>query len=240
MNSEERSSAAGTGPRARASAWGILVGPAFLGLAAWLHLGNPPAEIPRQEPMRVDTRRLTTEPRRKPSELHDGRPLIFVNSFLRHCSECHNFPLSEVQIRNRQQHGHIVLEHGINDACHNCHDLSNMDQLILRGGRSIPYADVPELCRTCHGPTFQDWQRGIHGRVNGYWDATRGEQHHLRCVECHDPHRPRHPAMDPLVPLPGPNTLRMGDPRWRAGESHEGPEEDPLRRVTVQSREEDR
>ena len=33
------------------------------------------------------------------------------------------------------------------------------------------------------------------------------EQRRLKCTECHDPHSPAYPRMQPL---PGPNTLRMG------------------------------
>ena len=65
---------------------------------------------------------------------------------------------------------------------------------------------------------------------NGYWDTSAGEQIRLKCTECHDPHVPRVPAMDPLQPLPGPHTLRMGDPK---SEPHLEPEQprDPLIRA---------
>jgi hypothetical protein len=75
----------------------------------------------------------------------------------------------------------------------------------------------------------------MHGRTNGYWDASRGEARRLTCTECHDPHAPALPAM---TPLPGPATIRMhvvpADPhraapesplrRWSAGEGETPPE----------------
>lgn len=47
----------------------------------------------------------------------------------------------------------------------------------------------------------------VHGRTNGYWDTSRGEQSRRKCIECHDPHQPPFP---PMRPAPGPETLRMG------------------------------
>jgi hypothetical protein len=54
---------------------------------------------------------------------------------------------------------------------------------------------------------YRDWLHGSHGRTNGYWDTTRGEQSRRTCIECHDPHRPPFP---PMPPAPGPRTLRLG------------------------------
>ena len=36
-----------------------------------------------------------------------------------------------------------------------------MNRLVLHGGESIPYSEVPRLCQKCHGPTYRDWERGI-------------------------------------------------------------------------------
>jgi hypothetical protein len=73
-------------------------------------------------------------------------------------------------------------------------------------GTPIPWDQPQLLCAKCHGPVYRDWQHGSHGRLNGYWDKTRGPQIRRRCIECHDPHTP---PFTPLKPAPRPNTLRM-------------------------------
>lgn len=78
------------------------------------------------------------------------------------------------------------------------------------------------VCAKCHGPVYRDWQNGSHGRINGYWDRSRGPQTRRRCIECHDPHAP---PFAPLAPAPGPSTLRMGAPSGGPMEEHH----DPLR-----------
>jgi hypothetical protein len=149
--------------------------------------------------------------------------------------DCHMlFPAMDEPPERLQQHTDIVLDHGINDRCRNCHDTVNRDRLVLQSGESIPFSEVVELCAKCHGPTYRDWQRGMHGRTNGFWNVVMGDAWRLNCIECHDPHNPRFPAMDPLIPLPPPNTLRMGR---RRGHSSDIPEEaDPLRRVLHRSK----
>jgi formate-dependent nitrite reductase cytochrome c552 subunit len=94
----------------------------------------------------------------------------------------------------------------MNAQCYNCHSNQNRNKLILKGGEEVSYRDVQLLCASCHGPTFRDWEKGMHGRTNGYWDSTKGESVRLVCTQCHDPHTPR---FGTLVPLPGPSTLRM-------------------------------
>ena len=60
--------------------------------------------------------------------------------------------------------------------------------------------DVTLLCAKCHGPKYRDWKAGVHGRQNGYWDATKGPKEKLRCIQCHDPHKPAFPPIKPLAP----------------------------------------
>ena len=87
------------------------------------------------------------------------------------------------------------------------------------------YDQVQDLCASCHGPTYRDWEKGIHGRTNGYWDTSKGEQTRLVCTQCHDPHAP---AFGKLVPLPGPNTLRMNDGGGPDPDYHHAPKHNPL------------
>ena len=99
------------------------------------------------------------------------------------------------------------MKHGLNTWCLSCHHSENRDAFVDDRGEEIPWDQPQLLCAKCHGPVFRDWQHGAHGRTNGYWDKSQGEQTRRKCIECHDPHQPPFP---PMRPAPGPNTLRMG------------------------------
>lgn len=224
----ERGKSMGTASSSKVGAAAWLVGPAFLGLAAWLWLGGGSSEIPGRPDVPVDLRRLSTAPRRV--TIGDP-PTIRINNYERHCNDCHQvFEISAEQRANRMQHQHVELQHGINVQCRHCHDARDMNGLLLRDETHIAFADVDRLCAQCHAQVHDDWRRGIHGRINGYWDPSQGEVRKLGCIECHDPHQPRTPAMDRLQPLPGPHTLRMGEPAAQH-EVHPPEERDPLRRA---------
>ena len=206
---------------------GFVVGPAFLLLALWLVAGPNLAEVPKTSPVSIHPDALTTAPRR--AVLTDP-PTIFLDGYQRTCNDCHRiFPAQEDPPARLFRHTHIHLEHGINDRCRNCHDVEDRNRLVLHSGETLPFGDVVNLCAKCHGPIYRDWQRGMHGRANGYWDAKYGDRRLLGCTECHDPHNPRVPAMDPLRPLPPPNTLRMARHEEPVTVDHE--ERDPLRRA---------
>ena len=210
----------------------LFAGTGFLLLAAWFLYGTDPATVPEARSARVNPAVLVPGPRRTP--LGDP-PQVKLAGFTYTCMDCHRlFPPRSDPPQPLRQHRHIVMEHGINHQCRNCHDLEDRDRLVLQGGASIPYDEVVRLCAECHGPVYRDWQRGMHGRTNGYWDPRRGPRHRLGCTECHDPHHPRHPAMDPVAPLPPPHTLRMPPP---VPEHEKAPaeERDPLRRAILRS-----
>ncbi|MCP3978870.1 MAG: hypothetical protein GY716_06005 [bacterium] len=217
-----------SGDRRGIPAWsGWLIAPVFLLLAAWMYAGPELVELPETPAHHVDPAELSFEARRQP--LTDP-PTILNAGFEQSCNSCHRlFPPKDNDTAGeaRLQHTHIALNHGINDRCRNCHSRGDRDRLVMRGGKRIGYDDVVQLCSNCHGPTYRDWMRGMHGRTNGYWDASRGESVRLGCTACHDPHNPRVPAMDPLRPLPGPRSLRA-----EHRSEHVVVEElDPLRRV---------
>jgi hypothetical protein len=195
----------------------------FLALAAWFVFSSGQAEIPTAATPEVDEAALSTAPIR---DTESDRPTVNIAGFELNCMECHALFRSRPETPRRlTQHQHIVLDHGINDRCFNCHDNENRNALSLRGDRTVPYTEVARLCAKCHGPTYRDWQGGLHGRSMYAWDPNGAGQRRLRCSECHDPHAP---AVDPFTPLPGPNTLRMGEPQ----PAHHGGEVDiidPLR-----------
>jgi hypothetical protein len=135
-------------------------------------------------------------------------PRYVVAGFTYRCSDCHNVLPSPAETeRVLTQHTEIELEHGLNTRCFNCHHPKKRDSYVDDFGREIPWNQPQLLCAKCHGPVYRDWQHGAHGRSNGYWDQTRGEQTRRRCIECHDPHTPPFPAMKPA---PGPYSPTVG------------------------------
>lgn len=208
---------------------GFLIGPVFLALAAWFVWGLDTAAVPPASTPGFDKVGISTKPLRK--TLSDP-PTIHLHEFDRTCMECHMTFLNETPlVTELGQHKQIKLQHGVNNHCFDCHHVKDRDSLVLRRGKKISFDQVIELCAQCHVSIHRDWLMGLHGRRLGHWDTSQGERRQLGCTECHDPHRPRHPAMQRLKPLPGPNTLRMGTPT----EHTDHGAEDPLRRAGMPS-----
>ena len=123
------------------------------------------------------------------------------------CSECHSlFDSRRERQFDRQQHTHLVHDHGLNDRCFNCHAYHDHNQLALYDDEMVGFEESTQLCAKCHGPTWRDWEQGMHGRTAGTWRSGDERRVRLVCVQCHDPHAP---AFPPMEPLPGPDTLRM-------------------------------
>ncbi|MHC5023749.1 MAG: cytochrome c3 family protein [Planctomycetota bacterium] len=195
----------------------------FIALAAWFALGPRVVDLPIPPAASVTPDEARPRAMRPPPR---ERPLITVAGFEMNCMECHRlFDSAPDAPRRLAQHRDINLDHGLNDRCFNCHDRHDRNRLALRGNRTVPFTNVARMCAECHGPTYRDWQRGMHGQTMGYWDAEAGAQRRLHCSECHDPHSP---AFRPMAALPGPNTLRMGDQTPAHGEAVEAV--DPLRK----------
>lgn len=109
-----------------------------------------------------------------------------------------------------KEHEDIVMGHGSHDRnnnCFNCHNETNLVTFQTRDGRQLKLDESPPLCGSCHGPTYRDWEAGVHGRTSGYWDRQLGPADRKQCVSCHDPHKPPFP---PRHPAPGPHPLRGG------------------------------
>jgi hypothetical protein len=105
------------------------------------------------------------------------------------------------------EHPDIVMGHGThgrNNICFNCHNENNLTELQPRDGRELKLEESTQLCGSCHGPTYRDWESGAHGRANGYWNTALGAQVKRDCVNCHNPHSPRFPGR---APAPGPHPL---------------------------------
>lgn len=127
--------------------------------------------------------------------------------FTYRCTECH-FSIQPPPRQNplQSEHANIVFDHGLNINCLNCHHPTNRDAYVDHEGNEIPPSQPARLCSKCHGPTYRDWEAGIHGRQNGYWDTSKGARTKLFCVQCHDPHSPK---FKPMKPLPAPQRTRF-------------------------------
>jgi hypothetical protein len=127
------------------------------------------------------------------------------NGWTYNCMECHKlFPARwhyGGADRPFNEHKDIKLEHGENRFCLNCHHPTNRNAFVDYDGAEIAQGDVVKLCAKCHGTIHRDWQAGVHGRQNGFWNASMGDKTKLRCIQCHDPHNPKFKDMPPLAPL---------------------------------------
>ncbi len=183
---------------------GFAVAVVLLALAAVLAIGPLDFASPVGPPAVVPARMLDPTPVRQPAL----EPTYHVAAYTYACSDCHRlFQSPPVTDRPLTQHREIVLAHGINTRCFNCHHRQNRDAFVDDLGDEIPWDQPQLLCAKCHGPVYRDWQHGSHGRTNGYWNAAMGPVTRRKCIECHDPHDPPFP---PLSPAPPPTTLRMG------------------------------
>ena len=121
-------------------------------------------------------------------------------------------------------HKGLEFAHGPNnrnDHCLNCHEQGNLRQLHSSTGKKLALEDSTQLCADCHGPTYRDWNAGIHGRTSGLWQTGAPDRLRKDCVSCHDPHRPAFPQ---LIPGPGPRLLHQTSaaaPLKHGGEHHE-------------------
>lgn len=184
----------------------------FVLLVVWM-LIDPWGDISLIAPARQVPAEMTdTAPVRQPLLQPEAR----IAGYMMQCSECHDlFPSPAETFRTLTQHRHIQLNHGLNTRCFNCHHPTDRDAFVDDFGEPIPYDQPQLLCSKCHGPVYNDWRNGSHGRTNGFWNTSMGSRERSRCVECHDPHAP---AFQPMRPAPPPNTLRMGDPSRAAHE----------------------
>ena len=184
--------------------WLLFLG--FAVLAVAMFLSSRASNIPIPTASQVNAKELIVAPRR--IAMSDP-PMILVDGKSQTCNGCHRiFDSAHPSGQMPNFHPSIQLAHGMNDRCVNCHDPSNRERLSLRNGTTVSFAQTPQLCAQCHGTVFRDWERGTHGKTLASWKAASPEQRRLNCNECHDPHSPRY---DPIAPLPGPNTLRMGE-----------------------------
>lgn len=132
----------------------------------------------------------------------------------RNCLACHD-ESEEVEIK-WDDDGNVILpeyhkdlrmhhgRHDRNNSCFNCHVQDKLNELQTREGVRLQLTESTRLCASCHGPTYSDWEAGIHGRTSGYWNRDLGEALRKECTSCHDPHAPMFPS---LKPAPKPHAI---------------------------------
>jgi hypothetical protein len=115
------------------------------------------------------------------------------------CQSCHqDIPVEIGQESTKsQEHDRISLQHG-GLRCLDCHDPENRDFLRTIDHRQVSFSNEEEVCGVCHAARYQDWKKGIHGKLTGSWN--RGSQWGMRCAECHDVHKPKPVIFKPERP----------------------------------------
>ena len=146
---------------------------------------------------------------------------------MRNCTSCHGtstslekFIAADGSVNVPEKHKDLLaLAHGRNNRnnhCFNCHNPARLDQLVTRDGTKLKLEEATLLCASCHGPTYRDWETGVHGRTTGHWDKKLGATSRAECASCHDPHAPAFPK---LIPFPAPyaGDPTKGNPRQEPG-----------------------
>lgn len=147
----------------------------------------------------VEPQNFTKDPIRNPKL----EPSIIQDGYRYSCNDCHqNIEPSQVQKSFFSAHSNIILDHGANNYCMTCHNAQNSEMLVDINKNEVPFNQSQKTCLQCHGPIYRDWENGVHGRMNDFWDEGKGEVRKLTCVACHDPHQPK---FKPMKPAPAPN-----------------------------------
>ncbi|MEW5800987.1 MAG: hypothetical protein AB1847_02675 [bacterium] len=114
------------------------------------------------------------------------------------CTGCHqDLPAQSTEDgATSQEHNQISVQHG-GLWCLDCHEPEDRDTLRAIDHRRVGFSDMEQLCGGCHASEYRDWSKGIHGKLLGSWNGVRLG---LRCVECHDAHRPEPMTLKPEPP----------------------------------------
>ncbi|MAE70856.1 MAG: hypothetical protein CME06_10350 [Gemmatimonadetes bacterium] len=95
---------------------------------------------------------------------------------------------------------HVLTHGGANLWCLDCHSPDDRNSLHKLNGELLSFDESHLLCGQCHGPEFTDWEHGVHGRTNGYWNRAMDTERiskRLLCIQCHVPHAPRFQGTTP-------------------------------------------
>lgn len=135
-----------------------------------------------------------------PPRVETGQTDVRGNAITVACATCHATRSPNLTNKTSADldefHGQLRLAHG-QITCLSCHNSKDYDALKLADETRVEFADVMTLCAQCHSPQMKDYQHGLHGGMSGHWDLSRGGQTRLNCTQCHDPHQPKFPKMQP-------------------------------------------
>ena len=97
------------------------------------------------------------------------------NTIVGNCFICHAFwvpiPTSDQNSDPRFSHSHITLNHGTNNRCYNCHNVTDRNKYVADDGSGIMPQISEQLCKRCHGLIYKDWAMGTHGKWTGKWKS---------------------------------------------------------------------
>ena len=132
----------------------------FVALTGWFLVGG--VELDKGVASLVDVQPSDISPSPMRDPMHDP-PMAEVAGFNRSCNDCHGlFKSSDLEPGTLHQHRSLVMNHGRNTLCLNCHDADNREVLALRGGQTVGFGESQILCAKCHGTTYNDWRKGSH------------------------------------------------------------------------------
>ncbi len=160
-------------------------------------------EDPLPSQLRSESAKLHPVVIRKPT----GPPRVLTGQTDAHgnpitvsCSTCHSTRKPNSKTKSTKDlnefHGSMVFAHG-NLSCLSCHNPDDYDTLKLADNTRIEYRDVMTLCAQCHGQQKREFDHGAHGGMTGFWDRSRGPKFKNNCIDCHNPHTPKFPKMQP-------------------------------------------
>ncbi len=165
--------------------------------------GAPAAETPAAPVEKPALHPVVIKPGPPTPRLDTGLKDAAGNAITAACSTCHSTATPNIARHTAsdlfQAHRGLNYNHG-NLTCLSCHNAKDYDTLHLADGRSVAFPDVMNLCAQCHGTAMRDYNNGSHGGMNGHWDLTRGGRVRNNCVNCHDPHMPKFPLVQPVLP----------------------------------------
>lgn len=134
-------------------------------------------------------------------------------------AQCHDARTSDPTPRALTTfHVGRVVSHGpALDFCDDCHDMADVDMLVLLDHQTRVGFDASDtVCAQCHGSIHDDWEAGTHGLTTGGW---RGHVTRRLCTACHDPHAPDRLHFEAL-PVPADVRLREGTEHRDATGAH--------------------
>lgn len=154
----------------------------------------------QQQPAAQDLFAVTIRKPTGPPRVATGTLDFHGNEISVGCATCHATRKPNSSNRTpadlNEFHGEMNFNHG-KISCLSCHNSDDYDALKLADGSRVEFQDVMTLCAQCHGGQMKDYDHGAHGGMNGYWDLSRGPRMKNNCVDCHHPHSPQFPKMQP-------------------------------------------